>query len=741
MKRAQVTLFVIVGLLLLLTVGIVFLAVRPSTPDSLSARKDATLVTNFVQQCLAEEAKQGLQHAGRQGGYYTLDGLNIMPGPDSQVIQFSPQLIPIWHEVHSCAENENGCVGDHRPQLCAEKSCPLRIDSSTDVSFQASIEAYVEDNFESCLNNFTSLSAIIVHARDPPEVRALIREEDILLTLTYPLEITTTDNELVDLKEFTTSIAVALPQLYELANEITILQRNTNFIEETWLHFLTVFAGIDSEIPPIRDAQLRGGIRFWVTRNVKEAIEAGIMPFMTFLQVANAMESYSPIETPHIAEEYQPYTRGLYEYLTIKLANEKAYPLGVQFQYPYQTMDLDINGQEFLKGTELPGLGFLRSVSGLTFIQYRFKYSANWPMIVKVTDPYAFNGEGLDLYFGLEGNVKNNRPVNTSRETVAVAAADSSLDLASPEQLVDHTYEVTVTDKHTNEPLDDVGVTYICGTEFVIGATDEQGIWEGKLPYCLAGGFLKIESIEHLATGVPLDNAVDDSGTTPVAIALWPRHPKTVKLYKVPMNDTTPVTLTENETVILTIARQIETQYDGTVPSPGIVEFGTRNSEQEKNDTSTLLYTAYQNGDISKEDYDLAIADISGREEEEITSTTIDLVPGTYDISGFLTYYGLIQIPSKEECGGGFAGIGEKCITLPAQNFTSWNSGGVVLLDEDAVEFTEEDVYGNNELILYVIELPIPATWDQLKMQQPLEDYFTYGTKNLVQPEFRPATP
>lgn len=715
MRRGQITMFIIAGLVLLLITGIAYLAVRSGDPPSLAASREAASVQSQVEQCLRQTGQEAVRYTALRGGYYTMDGLQDSQNYESQVLTVAGQPVPYWHEIQSCG-NAEGCIGDHRPRLCTG-DCPVEIGKTEGVSWQESIERYIEDNIRACA---------AFEERGNPAAQALIRDTDVLLTLDYPVTVQTADGD-VRLDRFSADLDVNLPDIYEFANELYSLERETMFVEEQFLHLLTIYAGIDSPVPPIRDAQLSGGSKHWTRQQVQQTLEEQVLPFLNFLQVANAMESYAPLRS--LNTERQAYASGVFNYMDIKL-DTGLYPLGVQFQYPYQDVYLDINGQEFLKGKELPGTDFLSIIGGFTFIEYTFSYDVTFPLIVKITDPHAFNGEGLDLYYAIEANVRNNRPVNVSADIVTFRSAEDSLDLSGPDQLVEHTYEVQVIDRRTDLPIPDAGILYVCGNEQSMGVTDETGRWTGRLPYCLSGGHLKAERDGYMGTAVAQENSEDDGGRTTVQIHLWPRQEKPVVLYKITPEDVLSggrSPLDENESVILTIARQQQTPYDSPVPYVGILEFG----QQERQGSREVLQRALENGTITQEEYDGAVAAMG----EGSGTETVDLVPGRYDITGFLSYYGLIEIPEDERCDGNL--LTRRCETLPAQNFTTWNAGGVVLSDDWAVEFTPEDVYGNTTLVLYVLAQQLPESWTDMENVQHIEDYQTYERRQMVRPEFR----
>lgn len=747
MKRGQVTMFVIVGLAILLLVGVAYLAIDTGEAPTLQAEQDVALVRNLVQQCLQQTGQEAVQQTAQRGGYYALASIQERTNYESQVLTMAGQKIPLWHEVHSCQENDLGCIGDNRPALCSGRDCPLQIDGGNpDVTWQSSIEQYIEDNLAGCLAGFEQLP-LQIEIENRPDTSVRIRDDSVLLELEYPLSVLTTDQNQVELDEFTTTLDVNLVQTYELATQIYALERDTLFMEEQFLSLLTAYSGIDSEIPPMREAQLTGGERFWVRRNVQDTIEEQVLPFLNFLQIVNAMESYAPIESPNVDEEMQGYAAGAFNYMDLKLGS-KVYPLGVQFEYPYQDIYLDINGEEFLSGKEMPGTDFMSIVGGLTFIEYKFSYDVTFPLVVRITDPAAFNGQGLDFYYAMEANILNNQPLNTSADIITFRGSDISVDLAQGAQLVDHTYEISVIDRLTDEPVPDVGITYVCGSEFTMGATGPDGIWMGKLPYCAAGGFVKAETFEHMGTAVAQDNSEDDGLSSSLQIHLWPRREKQVVLYKRTADDILNLggtlseeqsmqhrtNLSRNETVLVMLSRHKETPYDTSVPFAGVLQFGERNTQYGQNNTITVLQQALAEGRITQETYDETVEKIKQEQQEQISVRTVDLVPGTYDITGFLTYYGLVQIPAEERCAGGF--LTQECRTLPARNFTSWNSGGVVLTQDTAVTFTPEDVYSDGILVLYVLEQGVPGNWSAIERYQNFEDYQTYQRRQMVLPRF-----
>jgi len=755
MKRGQITLFVIIGLVLLLIVGLMLLPKAKQQPVSLQARQDADLVTNYVQQCLNSVGEDSVRQVGLTGGYLTVAKLKDIPGPNSQVATIIPQKIPLWHEIQPCDQSKAGCIQDHRPALCAPgESCPVP-DTSMGEVIQTNIEALVVRNIDKCLGGFKGLQQQIVKTTGSPKAHAVIREDDTEIVLTYPMTVTILDNQTFDLDTFHSSLDVKLPQTYRLARSIQLLERSNGFLEEIFLHLLSIYTGIDQPLPPFRDLQVTGPQYTWQRSKVQQNIEDGILPFMDFVQIINAGETFAPIISPNTTNDTAAYANGIYQYLAIKLNENTTYPLGVKFEYPRTPMYLDINGQEYLRPRQMPDIGGMLSLLGINLYDYRFKYTAAFPMVVHITDPYAFNGRGFEFDYGLETNVKNNIALNTSETVQTADFATSTLNLATDSQLVNHLYNLKVTDRHTGLPLSGARVSYACGTQFYIGDTDAAGTWVGKLPYCITGGYLLAEKEGYARTGISQNNANDDGMVTfnPLLINLWPRKSKTVVVYKRTVTDvgnisaggssaTYRTVLGVNDSVTFTVQRIKESPYDEDVPLAGVIQFGgqalERGTARNLADVKKELADALKSGQMSQKDYDDTITLIDQAEADKsatsvgvtgpapgtVETQVVDFVPGTYNLEGTLMYNAPFTLPPKPD----------KKAPLPEQNFSNWVSGGVVLKDVNGVALTENDVYNDKKLVLYVLEEQIPRNWDELMKNQAIDQYQTYDRKAMVVP-------
>jgi hypothetical protein len=119
MGKGQVTIFIIVGIVVLIVFGLLFMIGRPNThpPDTRELSADIDSVKYYVEQCLYDSAVKGLRLLGSQGGViYELQGGTA---PDSFRGENFASLHAgkwVWHSISpgqvmyglSCAANDIG---------------------------------------------------------------------------------------------------------------------------------------------------------------------------------------------------------------------------------------------------------------------------------------------------------------------------------------------------------------------------------------------------------------------------------------------------------------------------------------------------------------------------------------------------------------------------------------------------------------------------------------------------------
>ena len=187
-KKGQVTLFLVVGLIIILLVTI-FLN-NHSEPINVE-QTSAKHVKNFVEQCLTQATEDAARDIAQRGGYHELPALST---------KMLTNNVPYYHY--------NGA--DHMP---------------TREQIEENIATSVEKQVMRCLN-FTQFNAMI-QTEGAPKAYVTMHKDGITVKLTYMIHIQKEEAE-VTIEQFLTTIPSPLLAFYEQAKKIVETHKNSN---------------------------------------------------------------------------------------------------------------------------------------------------------------------------------------------------------------------------------------------------------------------------------------------------------------------------------------------------------------------------------------------------------------------------------------------------------------------------------------------------------------------------------
>ncbi|MFH1174539.1 MAG: hypothetical protein V1725_05355 [archaeon] len=755
-RKGQVTIFVIIGIVLLFIVVIAVVVIRETQQNkpplkSPAVSEQARPVQNHVEACLGELIKEGLTKAGMNGGYIT-NNFRQSPIPyESEVLLFPPQSIPYWYYLDSSCQNPSGCLSSNKPFLCKTVDCPLR-DESGPGSLQEQLEQFISENIKDrCLD--LQFETVDVTELAQPSTQVFISQSGVSAILTYPLHITSRSTQQEEtIPYFLSSQDVDLVNIFKLSKEIYAAQKDYNLFDRVILDLLAIYSGIDADLlPPTSQVQLfTAGRTVWVLNAVKDKLMYDVLPYLNIVQFINT-EGYRPLAIIDDSN-YGIYNEGIYKSLEFKTSNAY-YDLSAKVTYPFSDIYLRIRTgddesqliqpQQMDTGDNLP-----MRLMGFFLNDYRFKYDMTVPLLITIQDKNAFKGAGYSFSFAMQSIIRNNVPL-TINQTTFTQRMPSGMDTASDVQRPERIITVKTLDKYTRQQLSGVAISYSCGPEFIIGETEFDGkdaVLAQKFPFCQFGGAILARKQGYLSTGIAFNNR---EGRDPASstLELWPIAEKDVSVLKrTPQNvmailthgpgaialyGTEATNLSANDTVMLTMHRIKESEYEDDIPLTAVLLF-------KGNESAVLMPPNLDFGleqeIINQSTYDEYVQNVQATTTQSLEKT--ELVPGRYELTAYLLWSGNppLAIPEKTKtiCAGLDAGIcigSTKTITYPAQNFSTWLSGGAL------VNFTlnQGDVYGNYSLDVYVLEMPLPHNWDELERYKALEDY-QKGKQHLVRP-------
>jgi len=494
-KKGQITVFIIIGLILLFVIGTAlyitrqkvtkeFEAVRPKVAELPS---EVQPLRDFVDSCIRRLATDGLRKIGDSGGYIDTKFLSVdsMSPTDGEGVQLSPgkqPTIAYWWYLSS----KNKCVP---PDCLFDSKRPPLYRSGGSLSIEAQLDDYITKNMRGCLGNFEDFKkrGCNVEERGEPKVTANVAKDDVFFVGKYPLR-ATCGQQSYDVDEFYVTIDLNLREIYNLATEITNFQSQYRLLEEVTKQLIYTFSELDSEkLPPPRALQVGPPMpsMFWIKFEVERKLRMILESYIHFIQTSS-VRNYDyvlPIEETDLERAEIMYNR---QYL-IPL-NVSHPDIEVRFAYfdwwkPY--FELSCNGQlcRADSGTNFQLLPF-------TINRYNFAYDVSFPALVEVRNPDAFNKEGYSFKIFLEANMRDSDVLRAETEPLEFAFVGKAPSIfCDPAQKTSGVVGAQVKDGKTLKGLNEAAVSYLCGNRNCNIGVTSNGILNSRYPRCIGGIF------------------------------------------------------------------------------------------------------------------------------------------------------------------------------------------------------------------------------------------------------------
>jgi hypothetical protein len=741
-KRGQITIFIIIGIVLLLSV-LLFFYVRsivvtkiPSAVTVKEVPSELNPVRIFVQDCMKDTIVNGFRLLGSRGGYIdpVAQGItsNSFEPTEGRGVSFFPAdpnspSIAYWHYFKSTNRCSSGCqCASEKPPLCK----PERDDcfSRGENSIEEQLEEYIVENLDFCLQGFIPLigQGFDVKVSEEIEPEVIITKNNVRVYLKYPLEI-----KKGDVKEKVPDFYVEFPfnfmKIYEFASQITKAQLTYSFFERWIMNAVDALGGMNSEIPKTYHVDFStGNAKYWSELKVKENLMQNILPY------------YIPSLRIYNTQNYEPLTlesdiaTGLFRFRDLPIGTSQGFDysdLKVNFNYfPHWPIYLDISGrgvQGDYIGPE-QGSAWEELLSWMGLKRYQYYYDISFPVIVDVTDrtqeaQNAFGSSGYTFQFALEGNVRNNDPINCSGSGGPIHTAPVGSLMCKQMHLKSGDVIIETKDSRGNS-VEDVSIIYQCGPAagcnigYTKIETNQSSPYNGravlktKLPYPCAGGNLKATKFKYY---------ID-----PILYSTTPKR-----------NDIIEIILEPLRVVNATVVKKRIVKFGGGWSSaPG---FGSLLPNEKAMITLERVKTS-----AVSEDFVRSFA-VDGTNP----IAKVELIPGDYKISGMLTYElpaldrEVVSFADEEECAG--VEVGGEClgdtITLHIDPFEDSFFEGGVEIDSAPITATLLDDY--KTIYFKVVSVPDSSSYDILSFSD-LDMIGAYGDwSDRLGSELNPGPP
>ncbi len=500
-KAAQVTVFIIIGIIILFTFAGVLIVTKTATKEKLFTAGEPLIsrvpeafvpVQLYTENCLRQVSKQGLLILGQQGGYSypeVLGEYSLSYPTDSVGVNLEPTKVPYWFYNQQRNEDDKVVYASHQPKLTGNDQ----------LSMEKQLERYAEEHLDACLNDYALLEqqGFSISLEPAKTVDVAIKDKAVGFTLKMPLEAAYAGTN-TEMDTFFVSIQLPLQHYYEIAELIKKTQETNHFLEKQGLELLTAYSRKDlASFAPTSDLTFDFfSALSWSETALKQKYQqvlSSYVPLLRFLGSNNFY--YSQFPSGGVLSQK------VLDNMVLPLAG--AEDLSVRFDY--------LNWEPYFKTNSYrdvikPNSQFV-SYSFLQFgmQQYETHYDISYPVLVAITDPTALDGQGYNFVFALEANIRNNQPgVN---EQVREAYPRSLTPLACEEaQRGTELIKTVVVDSFTKEPLEAVRIGFSIPeqAECDIGLTNEFGAVEEKYP-AVYGGEINFIKPGYLTNFYPID--------------------------------------------------------------------------------------------------------------------------------------------------------------------------------------------------------------------------------------------
>ena len=512
MKKGQITVFMIIGIALLFIVGAALYISSSSEKQRLELAKPrvseiperAQPVRDVVETCLTELTVDGLRRVGTSGGYVDSNLLQANPfastaGDAVQIVPGGPKVAYWWH-MKSDNKCTDGCEFEsERPGLTKE-------DGRGNIEEQ--LERHIGQNLPDCLAPLSQIPGCTVLKQGIPQVTVSVADFSVITAANHQVTVQCED-QTYTVNDYAVEIPVNLRAMYELATNITNMQVENGILEQATTTILGTFSGIDPQrIPPSRGLDFGGPSQgtIWIKYDVLQKIKGHLASYIPLIQVFGTA-NYNYIEAPNDVRDPELYELVYNRQFLIPV--EKSYNfLEARLSYldlwePY--FDLNCNGQ------------LCQSDSMTSFImvplsmhRYEFAYDLSFPVLVEIRDPYAFNGEGFVFNVMLEENMRNSRRFSSGASLPPPPPTQAIPSIfCNPEQRTSGDVELSVLTAEKKRPLDDVSVSYVCGTNICNLGTAFNGTFLSQFPRCI-GGTLLLTKNGFASSAVAIDTFSED---------------------------------------------------------------------------------------------------------------------------------------------------------------------------------------------------------------------------------------
>lgn len=426
-KRAQVTIFIIIAIIVV-AAGVVYFLVRSNATQAPQVPSNLQPIYNTFLSCLQTDVSTGVSVLESQGGYIYLPpfeaGSTYMPFGSQ--LNFLGNPVPYWYYVsgNNIPREQVPTINEMESQLAQFINAKI---------LDCSFNDYYSQGFDVAISN--------------PAAQVTISDNNVQVNLNAALSIAG-QNQSTIIKSHKVTLNSELGTLYNSAVKVYNDEQSNMFLEQYGIDTLRSYAPVDG-------VDITCAPETWnapdVFKNLKQAIEENTN---ALINAGNKTNYFDPKLS--VGQE-------------VRFLNSQNWPSS------YEVNPTEGNSPLMIANPvgNQPGLGII----GFCYVPYHFVYSVKYPVMVQVYS--SANAEEI-FQFPVAVVIQDNNP----RESLNGTAVQNTV----PElcQYKNTSIQVNVQDKQ-GAPVP-ANISYECfGQKCTIGTTSSSGTLEKGFPQCVNG--------------------------------------------------------------------------------------------------------------------------------------------------------------------------------------------------------------------------------------------------------------
>jgi hypothetical protein len=485
-KKGQVTIFIILGILLLISVALLLLLRSEQVGFDISEiiPTEKGVVENYISNCINQVGSDALDLVGLQGGYIELP--SRYTNDVSWHIPISDFVsVPLWASANIVDQ----------PSLSQIKN---------------EVDEYIEENVRNCLfeNEIADRAfgdSYTIIELDDIESDIKFEDKHTDFDITWDIVVQDKSGEVVsEIINHNARSKVQFKTMYETANDILNTEMNELKLEDITQDLIA----LEHDNLPVAGFEISCAPKQWKKSEVKETLQEMLRINIRSLRVEGSSFTDYSDDFPYYQNHFIWNIDGdVSDDVEVTFRYEKSYPF---------TFQVTPTSGNYMRSNQMGGGSFL---DFLCIQQWKFTYDTVYPVMIQVFDEDTNAVLQMGVSVNLIGNYPDKGGVVYSRESYLGASAYSQAEFCEESSYIlpisVNTYsEISngANGVYYREALGDVNVSYTCvryncfmgSSEYDYEQRGDVAGLTALIPYC-SGGILRGEKGGYLDSWIFTD--------------------------------------------------------------------------------------------------------------------------------------------------------------------------------------------------------------------------------------------